>query len=258
MYNKNDLTDHIRAMGIKPDDTLLIHSSMKAIGEVENGAHTVLDAFMEYLADGLLILPTHTWRQINEDYNVFDVVNEPSCVGILTNLFMNRPGVIRSWHPTHSVAAFGCDAEQYTAGEERFDTPCPRDGCWGKLYDRKGKILFLGAPITRNTIIHGVEEWAGISNRLTDKHQHLKILTPDGKLLDRPMRRHFSPIPDVSKNYGKLEEPLLHIGAAQKGRIGDAVSILVEVVPMVDLTMEFLQRDPDLFINNEPIPKEWY
>ena len=258
MYNKNDLIEHIRTMGIEPDDTLLIHSSMKAIGKVENGADTVLDAFIEYLADGLLIFPTHTWRQINEDYNVFDVVNEPSCVGILTNLFMKRPGVIRSWHPTHSVAALGRDAQQYTAGEERFDTPCPRDGCWGKLYDRKGKILFLGAPTTRNTIIHGVEEWADIPNRLTKEHQHLKILTPNGILIDRPMKRHSSPVPDISKNYGKLEEPLLHVGAARKGRIGDGESVLIEVVPMVDLTLELLRREPDLFINEEPIFQEWY
>ncbi|NLJ74306.1 MAG: AAC(3) family N-acetyltransferase [Firmicutes bacterium] len=258
MYTKQDLLEHIEAIGVEPEDTLLIHSSMKAIGEVENGADTVLDAFIEYLADGLLIFPTHTWRQMNNEYNVFDVVNEPSCVGILTNLFMKRPGVIRSWHPTHSVAALGRDAAQYTAGEERFDTPCPREGCWGKLYDRDAKILFLGASTTRNTIIHGVEEWANIPNRLTEGHQYFKILTPDGRLIDRPMKRHSSPVPDISQHYGKLEEPLLHIGAAKKGKIGDAVSVLIEVVPMVDLTMEFLRRDPDLFIDNEPIPKEWY
>ena len=58
------------------------------------------------------MLPTHTWKQINDEYNVFDVLHEPSCVGILTNIFRQRPGVIRSWHPTHSVAAYGKDAWQ--------------------------------------------------------------------------------------------------------------------------------------------------
>lgn len=27
---------------------------------------------------------------------------------------------------------------------------------------------------------------------------------------------------------------------------------------MVDLTMEFLRRNPDLFLDREPIPIEWY
>lgn len=258
MHSKQSLLEQIKVLGIKPQDTLLIHSSMKAIGEVDGGADTVLDAFSEYLAPGLLVLPTHTWRQINAEYNVFDVVNEPSCVGILTNLFRQRPGVVRSWHPTHSVAALGADALEFISGEENMDSPCPRNGCWGKLYDRQAKILFLGASINRNTIIHGVEEWANIPNRVSSWYQDLKIRTPDGRMIHRPMRRHESPIPDVSKNYGKLEAPLFAKNIATRGRIGDAESILVEVVPMVDLTMEFLRRNPDLFLDNEPIPQEWY
>src|SRR5690625_1191242 len=107
MYSKDDLKQHIKKLGISPTDTLLIHSSMKAVGDVEGGADTVLDAFSELLTRGLLILPTHTWAQMNVEYNIFDVQNEPSCVGILTEIFRKRPGVLRSWHPTHSVAALG-------------------------------------------------------------------------------------------------------------------------------------------------------
>lgn len=258
MHTKESLQEQIRLIGIKPTDTLLIHSSMKAIGAVVGGADTVLDAFSECLRDGLLILPTHTWRQINAEYNVFDVLNEPSCVGILTNLFRQRPSVVRSWHPTHSVAALGMDAEDFIAGEELMDSPCPRKGCWGKLYDREAKILFLGANINRNTIIHGVEEWANIPNRVSSWHQELVIKTPAGELIPRPMRRHESPIPDVSKNYGKLAEPLYHRGYARKGKVGEAESVLVSVVPMVDLTLDFLKRSPDLFLDNEEIPEHWY
>ena len=129
MYVKNDLQNDIKELGINSKDTLLIHSSMKAIGEVEGGADTVLDAFMEYMKEGLLIFPTHTWEQMNNEYRVFRVDTEPSCVGLLTNMFLKRPGVIRSWHPTHSVAAYGRDAKEYISGEENYDTPCPRNGC---------------------------------------------------------------------------------------------------------------------------------
>lgn len=258
MYSKEDLKRQIAAMGIQPWDTLLVHSSMKTIGPVEGGADTVLDAFCEYLAEGLLVLPTHTWDRLSGEYSVFDVENEPSCVGLLTNLFRKRPGVLRSWHPTHSVAAFGRGAEEFIAGEEKFDTPCAREGCYGKLYDRRAKVLFLGVDLTRNTLIHGVEEWACVPNRLSTHHLPLKIRTPDGRLLDRPLRHHSAPIRNISGNYDKLEEPLLALGIALRGRIGDANSTLVEVAPMVDLTMEFLRRNPDLFLDRQPVPKEWY
>ncbi|HKM43262.1 MAG TPA: AAC(3) family N-acetyltransferase [Limnochordia bacterium] len=258
MYTKRELQQHLEKLGVVPSDTVLVHSSMKAIGDVEGGADTVLHAFGDFLKLGLLVLPTHTWEQINATYNIYDVLHEPSCVGLLTNLFRQRPDVLRSWHPTHSVAALGQDAADYVQGEENIDTPCGRKGCWGKLYDRKAKVLFLGVPLSRNTLIHGVEEWACVPRRLTDDHTLFKIRTPDGRLLDRPMRRHSSPISDISKNYDKLAEPLLKRGIAVQGKFGDAQSTLIEVEPMVDLTLEFLRRDPDLFLDQEPVPKEWY
>ena len=158
MYTKSDLLRDLAAMNIDPNGTLLVHSSVKAVGAVEGGAEAILDALCDYMQNGLLILPTHTWRQMNETYTVFDSRTEPSCVGALTNLFMKRDGVVRSLHPTHSVAARGADAESYTAGEELTTTPCARNGCWGKLYDRRAQILFLGCSLKSNTYLHGVEE----------------------------------------------------------------------------------------------------
>lgn len=259
MYTKQDILNDIKNIGIKPTDTLLVHSSMKAIGKVEGGADTVLDAFIEYLQDeGLLVFPTHTWEQINDEYNVFNPLTEPSCVGILTNLFMKRPGVIRSLHPTHSVAAIGKDAAEYTAGEEQFDTPCPRKGCWGKLYDRKAKILFLGCNLKKNTFIHGVEEWNNIPDRLMEKPRHLKIIAPDGRVIDRPFRSHYFSGGDISYNYDKILPPFLHYGIAKKGKIGDAESYLCDAVGMADLTTEYLKRNPRLFESDTPIPEDWY
>ncbi|MBN2444907.1 MAG: AAC(3) family N-acetyltransferase [Spirochaetales bacterium] len=258
MYTKSDLLRHIEEIGIRPEDTLLIHSSMKAIGEVENRADGVLDAFIEYMKPGLLVFPTHTWEQMNNEYTLFNPLTEPSCVGILTNLFLKRPGVVRSWNPTHSVAALGADALSFVAGEEQWDNPCDRRGCWGKLYDRKAKILFLGCTFSSNTIIHGVEAWNDIPFRLTEDFQPLRILTPDGRILERPLRRHDSPYGDVSKHYTKLEAPMLATEIARKGKIGDAQSIFCDAHSMVDLTSTFLHWNPDLFIDDLPVPGEWY
>ena len=109
-YTKQTLQQDLAAMGLTGTETILIHSSMKSIGAVEGGADTVLDALMEFFAEGLLLLPTHTWRFINEENQMFDVRRSPCCVGILPELFRQRPGVVRSLHPTHSMAAYGKDA----------------------------------------------------------------------------------------------------------------------------------------------------
>lgn len=257
-YTREDIKRQLKGMGLRADNTVLVHSSMKSIGEVDGRADAVLDAFIEYFSDGLLVFPTHTWRQINDEYNVFNPTTEPACVGILPNLFMKRPGVVRSWHPTHSVAAIGRGAEEYVKGEEQWDTPCSRGGCYGRLYDLGAKILFVGCSLKTNTTIHGVEEWNGIPNRLTETHQLLKIRTPDGRLIDRPSRRHYHPSGDISQSHDKIEEALLKTGIAWVGRIGDAKTYVCDARPMVDLVSSLLKRNRDLFVDRTPVSEDWY
>jgi len=258
IHTKKVLLSNIQKLGIKSDDTILIHSSMKAIGKVDGGGDTVLDSFMDYLKDGLLVFPTHTWEQMNEHYNYFDYEKEPSCVGVLTNLFMKREGVCRSLHPTHSVAAFGENATEFVSGEEFSHTPCPRNGCWGKLYDMDAKILFIGCTLKSNTLIHGVEEWCKIPNRLTQNTHKYLIKGRDGSVMESRFYRHDSPHGDVSKNYGKLKTPLVKTGIAKKGTFGNAEVTVCQTKPMVELTKRFLARNPDLFADDRLIPQDWY
>ncbi len=255
MYTKDQLKFQLGAMGINPKGTLLVHSSMKAIGNVEGGAETVLDALCDYMQDGLLVLPTHTWRQMNDTYTVFDSRTEPSCVGLLTNLFLKREGVVRSLHPTHSVAAIGKDAASYTADEELTRTPCPRNGCWGKLYDRRAQILFLGCTLKCNTYLHGVEEWTDTPNRLKATAQDFTVIDRDGVSYTVPQHRHHTedPVVDPSEHYDKMEPIFVAGGAVTYGQFGDARCILGDAVKMADLTVPYLQRDPHLFDNDDAV-----
>ncbi|MDD7152990.1 MAG: AAC(3) family N-acetyltransferase [Faecalibacterium prausnitzii] len=51
-HTKETLRQDLVAMGLTGTETILIHSSMKSIGEVEGGADTVLDVLMEFFAGG--------------------------------------------------------------------------------------------------------------------------------------------------------------------------------------------------------------
>lgn len=250
MYTKQQLMQHLSDMGIDPKGTLLIHSSMKSIGEVEGGAETVLDAVIEYMKDGLLILPTHTWLQINLNNPVFHAASEPSCVGLLTNLFMKRPGVFRSLHPTHSIGAIGSDAEEYVKGEEFTTSPCPRTGCWGRLYDRRAQILMLGCTLSSYTFLHSVEEWADIPDRLTPEPHTLYTVAPDGTRYTVPQHRHMH---SNSVFFVKMDDVYLKNGAMERTRFGDAQCLLCDAVKTADIAMEYLKKDPNLFSDAKPI-----
>lgn len=255
IYTKESLIRDLRNSGINPKGTLLVHSSMKAMGECENRGDTVIDAFIEFMQDGLLIFPTHTWDDINEKHNIYDPLTEPSCVGVLTNLFRKRKGVLRSLHPTHSLAAIGKDAEEFIKGEELTRTPCSRNGCYGKLYDRRAQILFLGCNLSKNTFLHCVEEWNNIPDRLAETTQELFVKTADG-LISCPQYRHHSSVGDVSENYIKMEEAFIKTGMAKYCKIGNARSVLCEAAGVADLVSHCLRKKLDLFSNCEAVSDE--
>ncbi|GIO93856.1 AAC(3) family N-acetyltransferase [Paenibacillus lactis] len=251
MHTKESLMEQLEQLGIDSQGTLLVHSSMKSMGPVEGGADTVLDALSEYMKDGLLVLPTHTWSYINADNPRFYVDRSPSYVGILPELFRKRPGVVRSLHPTHSVAALGRESEAFTSDDHRFDTPCARGSAWGKLLDRKAIILLVGVDLRRNTFIHGVEEWVDIPGRLTDDHEQLYTVLPDGTEISVPSRRHCGL--SWSEHFWKVDEVLEREGAMHKGQLGDAVVRVCDAAAVAEIITAMLKDNPDLFSDNHPL-----
>ncbi|WP_214626979.1 AAC(3) family N-acetyltransferase [Paenibacillus agaridevorans] len=253
MHTKESLQMQLEQLGIDAAGTLLVHSSMKSLGQVDGGADTVLDVLSDYMKDGLLVLPTHTWSHINAENPRFYVEESPVCVGILPELFRKRPGVARSWHPTHSVAALGRDALAFTNSDHHFDTPCARGSSWGKLLDRKATIMLVGVDLKRNTFIHGVEEWVDIPGRLTDDHQMLYTVLADGTEIPVPSRRHCGL--SWSEHFWKVDEVLERKGAMYKGRLGDAVVRVCDAALVAEVITDMLKDNPDLFADNNPLPE---
>lgn len=259
MYTKQDLKNMINNMGIKPTDTLLLHSSIKSIGEVLGGADTVLDAFMEYLDCGLLLLPTHTWASMNDLHNIYDPNHTPSCVGLLSNLFMKREHVVRSLHPTHSMAAYGVESNTYVKGEENVSTPCAIGGCYDRIRERNGKILLLGVTHIRNTFIHGVEEILQVPERFTENPVKFHIVMPDGSLKESAMYRHYNKTtPHISEKYSKLEQAFYDNKVARKVTFGDATCILCDANGIFQVTKKILSHQINCLMDLEEIPKEWW
>lgn len=256
-YTKQDLEQQLMEAGLRDTDTILIHSSMKAIGGVEGGADTVLDAWMEYFGQGLLLLPTHTWAQMKGEHSVYDPAGEESCVGLLTELFRRRPGVVRSLHPTHSMAAYGRDAAAYVAGEENCNTPCTPGGCYDRLRQAKGKILLVGVGHERNTFIHSVEEVLNVPNRLTDRPELFQVVMPDGSRRPVYMRRHYNAMqPHISEDFVKLEQAFYDTGAAKKVKFGNADCILCDARGIFEVTRFCLAPDPECLVTKAEIPPE--
>ena len=258
-YTKEQLVKQLQAMGIQPTDNLLVHSSMKSLGNVQGGADTLIDALMEAVSEGMLLMPTHTWKQMSAEYSLFDPETEPVCVGIVPELFRKRPGVVRSLHPTHSMAAYGKQAEEYIKGEENRTTPCAPEGCWGRLRNVKAKILLIGVTHARNTYIHSIEESYGVPERFTAEPVQFQIKVSKESVKNVEVYRHYNKKEaHISEMYDKMKTGYEQTGAAKSVCLGDAECILCDANGLFEVTGRILTKELNCFIDREEIPEEWY
>jgi len=151
------LVKALRELRIREGSVLLVHSSLSRLGIVEGGAKTVIEALLEVLGpNGTLAMPAFGWSP-NENA-VFDCRKSPSRLGVISETFRRRPGVLRSCHPTHSVAAFGPQAEYLISEHMRSKTPFDNFSPYQKLLKLNGDILCLGVSIRFITFYHVYED----------------------------------------------------------------------------------------------------
>ena len=249
MLEIRTLEEQIRKAGVESDDTVIIHTSLRSVGEVENGADGFIDSFKECLSDGLFLVPTFTYACVNKKQPYFNVKETKPCIGAVPTVAAFRPDGVRSLHPTHSVAAFGERRYDYVRDEIKTRTPTPPGGCMARLYDEHAKILLIGVGHNKNTFIHYIDELADTPNRLGDERTYIDI-DYDGKELPHIMRPHFTPgTPDVSANFVKFTDLLAREGATHKAKLGNADVTVCDAVRLCDILCELFLRAKKLGID---------
>jgi len=260
MVRKQDVFAMLKSFGISPCDKVTMHTSLRAIGEIECGAEGLLDALREYLSDGLLIVPTHTWAGI-ADRLYFDPLETKPCIGTFPTVAAFHPDAVRSFHPTHSVAVFGKNAKEYVAQEKTYTTPTPADNCLTRLYQEKGKILLVGVGFESNTYIHAVEEQLDIPNRIGEEVFPVKVKASGGKIIEVNFRGHYVQELSygISAHYPILEKPFYHMGALTYGKLGNARVMCCDACKTTK-AYEYLWQtlQYDFCLKNQEIPEEYY
>lgn len=156
----DDLVTALRAVGVGPGMTLVVHSGLSRFGHVEGGAETVIAALDAVLGpEGNLCMPTHSLSWLGQ--RPYDPATSRSKVGAVSEVFRRQTGVLRSAHPTHSVAVRGPLAAELVAGHDASCAPLGEDGFWGHLVAAGGWVLML-APLRSCTLLHAGELAAGI------------------------------------------------------------------------------------------------
>jgi aminoglycoside 3-N-acetyltransferase len=160
-FTPADLKSALLELGVVPGDVLMVHSAFDSFLGFRGGPVDAIRTLQEVVgARGTLMMPTIPFRGTAVEYAlgdpVFDVRQTVSRMGLLTELFRRSAGVVRSIHPTHSVAVWGNRADAIIAGHERAETPCGRLTPYEKLLQYDGKILLAGVPANTMTFCYFV------------------------------------------------------------------------------------------------------
>jgi aminoglycoside 3-N-acetyltransferase len=140
------------------DGVLVVHSAFGGLSRAGHRAEGFIEALLERLKHGTLIMPAMTWRTVTPDNPVWDEQTTASHVGVLSEIFRTRYAELRSVHPTHSVSARGPAAKEFVAGHFLHDTPCPAESPWGRLAAHDAHILLIGIGFENCTVLHHPEE----------------------------------------------------------------------------------------------------
>jgi len=258
--SKQDIVNALREGGLRAGDTVVVHSSLKACGHIDGGADTVIDAFLEVLGkEGTLVMPALAQKNFETAYEDW-TMDRPSDVGLITETFRLRPGVLRSDQATHSVCAYGKNAEWLTRDHGKYGqrpgvfgaTPFAACSPWQKMYDINAKIVLFGVTMQSNTMKHLIEYQFidDMLSKISDENKRKELF---GRL--RAMNKMDTMCWPFSSGI-TTQEWCDRAGLLKKVKCGNAELVFFRAKDTNDYSEKIYFEHPEEFWNEEFIP--WF
>lgn len=248
MNTTQQIASDARALGVRPGSVLLVHSSLRSLGQKGIHPQEVIDGLLLALGDhGTLVFPALSYLHCGPAHSLtFDVRNTPSNVGALPEYFRTSvPGVRRSLCPTHSCCAIGEKRDDVVGEHHLDDTPAGAHSPFRRIMELDGSVLFLGCGTNCNTSMHAVEELSRPDYLFEDCYTYTMI-REDGSSYEQRCYAH--DFRGVSQVYRRMED-LLTDAELQKGNILAASCHLMRCVPMWEKADAKYREDPHYFVD---------
>ena len=188
MNSIEELTNDFRKAGIRAGDTVMLHASVRAVGEVAGGPDAIHLALKSALTpEGTLMmyascprfydevgrgnLTMEQERELHEKLPAFDPLTARSDRenGILVEFLRTYP----SSHVNHHVARFVCWGKQteHLLSRQPWDYAFGADSALERFLLLDGKIILLGSDHDAVTFLHYAEHIVDIPGKRVARYQ---------------------------------------------------------------------------------------
>ncbi|WP_439535587.1 AAC(3) family N-acetyltransferase [Methyloversatilis sp.] len=243
-YDGEALLRTVRRAGLKPGDTLMVHSSWLAMNGFRGKPADMVAALKRAVGpDGLLVMTSMPYHNMSSEQwlargKALDLKRSPSMMGMLSEVFRRSEGVLRSASPTHPLLAWGRDAQGFIQGHELTPFAFGPASPFAKLLYRDALILCVDAPFSSITFTHFVEDRLAhtLAVPLYSPVLHSgSVIDPDGERHARDVRV-LSSEANALRRDAVLEDWLVEQGVLRRLRVGNTRLLALRAAGMTAAT----------------------
>jgi aminoglycoside 3-N-acetyltransferase len=246
---RSSILQSLSQLGISTGDTVMVHSSLRAIGPIIGGAATLINALLETIGPTGTLAAYVDFEPFYEDDDpeipVFNSLTAPAARdhGILHELIRSWPGSLRSGHPDAGVAAIGFKAA-WIVDDHAFQYGYGPGTPFAKLLQLNARILMLGAPLDTITMLHHAEHLAKIPDKSIVRYRRF-MPTPAGpqwidfEEFDTGDPVHPSLPTDV---FEQIAEAFLASGQGHQAPLGNATATRLDSQDIIPFAITWLER----------------
>ncbi len=240
-------------IGVHRKMTLMVHSSLSAMGWVLGGPAIVVRTLTELIGvDGTLIMPAATpqcahpaswndpnvkrqwWDEIEDQLPIFDMETTPTTLGAIPEAFRTWPATCRSHHPLESICARGSLAREITKTHALAFSE-GSGGPFQKLFDENCWILLLGVGFNRCTALHYAES-------LQPKRRTTKVRFPWYENGQRIWHEVPNVADDNDTHFPRIGQRFVTEKKPRQGLIGQAPSYLFPMRELVEVASHYFSE----------------
>jgi aminoglycoside 3-N-acetyltransferase len=253
---RRTLVADLQSLGLPPGCTVMVHSSLSALGWTVGGPQAVVEALLDAVgSSGTVVMPTQsghlsdpahwsnppvpgTWHElIRREMPAYDPALTPTrSMGQVVECFRHHPQTQRSAHPTLSVAANG-PAAASIVGTHPLTPGLGEPSPLGRLYELDAIVLLLGVGHGNNTSLHLAEYRA---------NWPAKQWTEVGAPVFVDGRRQWVTYADLELDESDFEligDAFATTGAERSGPVGNGIGRLCRQRELVDFAVTWMEAN---------------